>query len=105
MLSFQFSDKVEEIIPYVDLILIMTVEPGFAGQRLIKSTIAKVERLRSLIDTLDHVPLIEVDGGINLDNVAEVAKAGADVLVSGSGIFKTDSYAETIREMRRKIEA
>lgn len=95
----------EEIIPYVDLILIMTVEPGFAGQRLIKSTIAKVERLRSLIDTLDHVPLIEVDGGINLDNVAEVAKAGADVLVSGSGIFKTDSYAETIREMRRKIEA
>jgi ribulose-phosphate 3-epimerase len=94
----------EEIIPYADLILIMTVEPGFAGQSFITSMIPKVERLRKLIDTLDHRPLIEVDGGINLDNVGEVAKAGADVFVSGSGIFKTNSYAKTIREMRRKIK-
>jgi ribulose-phosphate 3-epimerase len=95
----------EEIIPYVDLILIMTVEPGFAGQRLITSTISKVARLRNLIDTMDHRPLIEVDGGINLDNIGELARAGADVLVSGSGIFKTNSYAETIREMRKRIAA
>jgi ribulose-phosphate 3-epimerase len=94
----------EEIIPYVDLILIMTVEPGFAGQRLITSTITKVERLRNIIDTLNHRPLIEVDGGINLENVGDMARAGADVFVSGSGIFKTNSYAKTIREMRRKIE-
>lgn len=94
----------EEIIPYVDLILIMTVEPGFAGQRLITSMITKVKRLRNLIDTLGHRPLIEVDGGIKLDNIGELAKAGADVLVSGSGIFKTNSYAKTIRQMRREIE-
>jgi ribulose-phosphate 3-epimerase len=94
----------EEIIPYADLILIMTVEPGFAGQSFMTSMIPKVERLRKIIDTLDHRPLIEVDGGINLDNVGEVAKAGADVFVSGSGIFKTNSYAKTIRKMRRKIK-
>ena len=94
----------EEIIPYVDLVLIMTVEPGFAGQRFISSMIPKVERLRGLIDASDHRPLIEVDGGIKLDNIGEVAKAGADVLVSGSSIFKTKSYAGTIREMRRIME-
>ncbi len=95
----------EEIIPYVDLVLIMTVEPGFSGQRFISSMIPKVERLRGLIDASDHNrPLIEVDGGIKLDNIGEVAKAGADVLVSGSGIFKTKSYDKTIREMRRIIE-
>jgi ribulose-phosphate 3-epimerase len=93
----------DEIIPYVDLILIMTVEPGFAGQKLITSTITKVERLRKLIDTFGQRPLIEVDGGIKLDNIGELARAGADVLVSGSGIFKTNSYARTIREMRKKI--
>lgn len=95
----------EEIIPYVDLVLIMTVEPGFAGQSFISSMIPKVERLRELIDASDHRPLIEVDGGIKLDNIDEVAKAGADVLVSGSGIFKTNSYAKTIGEMRRMIES
>ncbi len=94
----------EEIIPYVDLVLIMTVEPGFAGQRFISSMISKIERLRGLIDASDHKPLIEVDGGIKLDNIGDVARAGADVLVSGSGIFKTKSYAKTIREMRRIVK-
>jgi ribulose-phosphate 3-epimerase len=93
----------EEIIPYVDLILVMTVEPGFAGQKFIASMIPKIERLRKIIDTLNRKPLIEVDGGIKMDNIGEVAKAGADVFVSGSGIFKTNSYAKTIREMREKI--
>jgi ribulose-phosphate 3-epimerase len=94
----------DEIIPYVDLILIMTVEPGFAGQRFITSMIPKVDRLRKLIDALGHSPKIEVDGGIKLENIGEVARAGADVFVSGSGIFKTKNYAKTVREMRRKIE-
>lgn len=94
----------EEIIRHVDLILIMTVEPGFSGQSFITSMIPKVKRLRKLLDTLDSRPLIEVDGGIKLDNIEEVAKAGADVFVSGSGIFKTEDYANTIREMRRRVE-
>jgi len=95
----------DEIIQYVDLILIMTVEPGFAGQKFIKSTISKVDRLRSIIDKMEHRPLIEVDGGIKLNNIKDVAKAGADVFVSGSGIFHTESYSDTINTMRNEIAA
>jgi ribulose-phosphate 3-epimerase len=95
---------VEEIIPYVDLILVMTVEPGFAGQEFIRSSIPKIRHLRSIINMLDTKPLIEVDGGIKLNNIREVASAGADVFVSGSGIFKTKNYAETIRGMRNQIQ-
>jgi ribulose-phosphate 3-epimerase len=94
---------VEEIIPYVDLVLVMTVEPGFAGQEFIRSSIPKIRHLRSIIDRLDIKPLIEVDGGIKLNNVKEAAGAGADVFVSGSGIFKTKNYAETIQGMRDQI--
>ena len=94
---------VEEIIPYVDLILVMTVEPGFAGQEFIRSSIPKIRHLRSIIDRLDTKPLIEVDGGIKLNNIKEAAGAGADVFVSGSGIFKTKNYAETIQGMRNQI--
>ncbi len=94
---------VEEIIPYVDLILVMTVEPGFAGQEFIRSSIPKIRHLRSIIDGLDTKPLIEVDGGIKLNNIREAASAGADVFVSGSGIFKTKNYAETIQGMRNQI--
>ncbi|MBI2488043.1 MAG: ribulose-phosphate 3-epimerase [Deltaproteobacteria bacterium] len=97
--------SVEEILTYVDLILIMTVEPGFSGQKFIKTMIPKIRRLRNIIDKSDNnKPLIEVDGGINLDNIRDVAEAGADVFVSGSGIFKTKSYAETIQEMRDMVE-
>ena len=94
---------VEEIIPYVDLILVMTVEPGFAGQEFIRSSIPKIRHLRSIIDRLDTKPLVEVDGGIKLNNIKEAAGAGADVFVSGSGIFKTKNYAETIQGMRNQI--
>ena len=94
---------VEEIISYVDLILVMTVEPGFAGQEFIRSSIPKIRHLRSIIDRLDTKPLIEVDGGIKLNNIKEAAGAGADVFVSGSGIFKTKNYAETIQGMRNQI--
>jgi len=97
--------SIEELISYVDLILIMTVEPGFSGQEFIKSTIPKIRRLRSIVDKLDNNrPLIEVDGGIKLNNIKDAAKAGADVFVSGSGIFKTNDYAETIRKMRNLVE-
>ena len=97
--------SVEEILTHVDLILIMTVEPGFSGQKFIKTMIPKINRLRKIIDKSDNnKPLIEVDGGIKLNNIRDVAEAGADVFVSGSGIFKTKSYAETIQEMRDIVE-
>jgi len=97
--------SIEEILPYVDLILIMTVEPGFAEQKFINSTIPKIKRLRREINNSAYKPLIEVDGGIKLDNIREVAQAGADVFVSGSGIFKTEDYALTIQAMRKEIES
>ncbi|MER3445640.1 MAG: ribulose-phosphate 3-epimerase [Candidatus Dadabacteria bacterium] len=96
--------SIEEILPYIDLILVMTVEPGFAEQKFIKTMIPKVKRLRHIIDNSEYKPLISVDGGIKLDNIREVAEAGADIFVSGSGIFKTKNYAETIWAMRREVE-
>jgi len=95
----------EEVFDYLDMILVMTVEPGFPGQKFIQSMVPKVRRLREIIDSSDHKPLIEVDGGIKLDNIKLIADAGADVIVSGSGIFGTADYAETISQMRSEIEA
>jgi ribulose-phosphate 3-epimerase len=66
--------------------------------------VSKVKRLRHIIDNSEYKPLISVDGGIKLDNIREVAEAGADIFVSGSGIFKTEDYAETIQAMRREVE-
>ncbi|MCI0454601.1 MAG: ribulose-phosphate 3-epimerase [Candidatus Dadabacteria bacterium] len=96
--------NIEEILPYVDLILIMTVEPGFAEQKFIETMIPKIKRLRQEINNSDYKPLIEVDGGIKLENIRAAAEAGANVFVSGSGIFKTEDYSKTIQAMRREIE-
>lgn len=100
--SLNFLD---ELLPIVDLILVMSVEPGFAGQKFIESTIDKIKKLRKTIDRmkLAQKPIIEVDGGIKLNNVRKVADAGADIIVSGSGIFSTKSYSETIAEMKGLI--
>jgi ribulose-phosphate 3-epimerase len=93
----------EEVMGLVDLILVMTVEPGFAGQNFIPSMLAKIKKLREIIDKLDHKPLIEVDGGIKLDNISKIAKCGPDVFVSGSGIFGTDDYNKTVLKMRELV--
>lgn len=93
----------EEILDYVDMVLIMTVEPGFPGQKFIPSMAPKVKRLRDIIEGREHKPLIQVDGGIKLDNIKLIADAGADVLVSGSGIFGTPDYGETIGKMKGLI--
>lgn len=94
----------DEVIGLIDVLLIMTVEPGFGGQRFINSTIPKIQKAREIIDKMDgHKPLIEVDGGIKLENVSDVATAGADVIVSGSGIFKTGNYSETMEKMRQIV--
>ncbi len=77
----------EEIVPYLDLVLIMTVDPGFGGQKFIHSSIDKISRLRNMIDSKKMKAEIEVDGGINSRIVPEVVKAGAEVLVAGAAVF------------------
>jgi ribulose-phosphate 3-epimerase len=91
------------ILEEIDLVLLMSVHPGFAGQSFIPSTLRKIERLRKIIDK-NHCALeIEVDGGIKVENIGEVSRAGGDIFVSGSGIFKTKDYRDTIRRLRQEI--
>ena len=93
-------DVLEEILPYVDLVLLMSVNPGFGGQKFIESTFAKVRKLKTLIDTLDKDILIEVDGGVTDKNAAQLFEAGADILVAGSFVFKSENPAETISNLK-----
>jgi len=80
----------------------MSVNPGFGGQKFIPSALHKIARLRQMIDARGLAVDIEVDGGVKVDNVGEVCAAGANVIVSGSGVFGTKDYAATIGEMRRR---
>jgi ribulose-phosphate 3-epimerase len=95
--------KVENCFTDIDMILMMTVFPGFGGQAFIPDVLPKIAEARKLIDQRKLSILIEADGGIKVDNVARVVNAGAEVIVSGSGIFKTLNYAETIRQMRQAV--
>lgn len=95
----------DHILDDVDMILIMTVNPGFGGQQFIASMLPKIKALKTLLDRMNKNISIEVDGGIVVDNIREVAQAGADIFVSGSGIFKTPDYKKTITEMKRLIAA
>ena len=93
----------EYILEEVDMVLLMTVNPGFGGQAFIPSMIPKIKKLRGLIDE-KHLPVeLEVDGGINLDNISKVVNAGADVIVAGSAIFKSKDCKETVRQMKKKL--
>jgi ribulose-phosphate 3-epimerase len=96
-------DKVERWLSHVDMLLMMTVFPGFGGQPFIPDVLPKIEQARKIIDGSKLSVLIEADGGIKVDNLARVVRAGADVIVSGSGIFKTRDYAATIRQMRAAV--
>ena len=87
----------------LDMVLLMSVKPGFGGQNFIPSVIDKITRLRQLIDDRNVEIRLEVDGGIKLDNISEVAKAGADTFVSGSGIFGERNYQEVISKMRKSL--
>ena len=94
---------VEGCFPEIDMILMMTVFPGFAGQPFIAEVLPKIEQVRSKIQQEGLPILIEADGGIKADNINLVVSAGAEVIVSGSGIFKTPSYSETISRMREAV--
>lgn len=91
---------IEPVLADVDLVLVMSVNPGFGGQAFIPSALEKVEMLRRLIDLLGRPVRLEVDGGINADTAPAVREAGADVLVAGQAIFRTPDYATAIRTLR-----
>src|SRR3990167_5182652 len=95
--------RVEACFADIDMILMMTVFPGFGGQAFIPDVLPKIEEVGKLIDQRKLTIWIEVDGGIKADNIDRVVRAGAEVIVSGSGIFKTPDYTETIRQMRRAV--
>ena len=88
----------------LDLVLIMSVNPGFGGQSFISSTLKKIERLRKIVDQDGYRLEIEVDGGVKIENIREVARAGGDIFVVGTGIFKTKDYEETLRMLRQEID-
>jgi ribulose-phosphate 3-epimerase len=90
----------QEIVPIVDLVLVMSVNPGFGGQTFIPSSLEKIRTIRGMIDRHGGSALLEVDGGIKADNAGPVRDAGADVLVSGSGVFRTDDYRGNISRIR-----
>jgi ribulose-phosphate 3-epimerase len=96
-------ERVEGCLAHADMILMMTVFPGFGGQAFIPDVLPKIEQVRKLIDARKLPILVEADGGIKADNIARVVSAGAEVIVSGSGIFKTPDYADTIRRMRGAV--
>lgn len=95
---------VEHVLDQVDKVLVMTVNPGFGGQAFIDSMISKIKTLRAQIDKRGLAVELEVDGGINVETIGKVARAGADVFVAGSAVFSTPDYGETLRLFREKIE-
>jgi ribulose-phosphate 3-epimerase len=100
-------DHLDHTLELLDLVLLMSVNPGFGGQSFIPSTFNKITQVRARLDryqqeTGRHIRL-EVDGGIKVDNIAEVAKAGADTFVAGSAIFSKENYADVIKAMRAEL--
>ena len=95
--------SIEEIIGDVDLLLIMSVNPGFGGQSFIPSMLAKIRAARKMIDSKRAKVELEVDGGLKVDNVKQISEAGCDIFVAGSAIFKSNDYQKTIAAMRQAI--
>lgn len=93
----------EYVLDKVDLILVMSVNPGFGGQKFIPTALQKLARIRRMIDESGYDIRLEVDGGVTVDNIAEVARAGADMFVAGSAIFNSADYAATIAAMRKQL--
>ncbi|MDF1766994.1 MAG: ribulose-phosphate 3-epimerase [Gammaproteobacteria bacterium] len=93
----------EYLMDKLDVILLMSVNPGFGGQKFIPSTLRKLTQVRKLIDESGHKIRLEVDGGVGVNNIREIAEAGADMFVAGSAIFNSDDYASTIAAMRSEL--
>jgi ribulose-phosphate 3-epimerase len=101
-------DHLDHTLDLLDLVLLMSVNPGFGGQSFIPSTLNKITQVRTLLDRYQaetgRIIRLEVDGGIKVDNIAQVASAGADTFVAGSAIFGQDNYASVIEAMRSELE-
>lgn len=98
-------EMISYVLDDIDLLLLMTVNPGFGGQAFIPAMLPKIRAAREILDAQEHPIYLEVDGGITVANISEVTRAGATAVVSGTGIFKTPDYAETIAQMRRLASA
>ncbi|NCV86438.1 MAG: ribulose-phosphate 3-epimerase [Oxalobacteraceae bacterium] len=96
-------DYLDHVMDKLDLILIMSVNPGFGGQSFIPQALKKIAAVRQMIDASGHEIMLEVDGGVKVDNIAEVAKAGADTFVAGSAIFGKPDYKAVIDAMRQQL--
>jgi ribulose-phosphate 3-epimerase len=94
---------IEHVLEQLDMVLLMTVNPGFGGQEFIPAMIPKIRDLRRMIDERGLTVDVEVDGGINAETIGAVARAGADVFVAGSAVFHTSNYGETLRLFRARI--
>ncbi|HOK98185.1 MAG TPA: ribulose-phosphate 3-epimerase [Bacteroidales bacterium] len=95
----------EEILPYTDLVLNMTVNPGFGGQQFIESSLSKIQKLKLLIDKTGSSALIEVDGGVDADNLKILLQSGVNVAVIGSAIFQSENPAATIRMLKSIMQS
>jgi len=93
----------EHVMDKVDMILLMSVNPGFGGQKFIPGTLDKLRQARKLIDESGYDIRLEIDGGVKVDNIREIAAAGADTFVAGSAIFNTEDYKATIDQMRAEL--
>jgi ribulose-phosphate 3-epimerase len=97
--------QIEPILPDIDLLLIMTVNPGFGGQKFIEGSLPRISQAKEMIRTIAPEVLLEVDGGVTRQNIRAIADAGADILVAGSAIFGSGNYAETVGAMKALLTA
>ena len=95
------ASSLKEILPYVDLVLVMTVNPGFGGQKFIRSMIKKIREIADMLKEGNPSAYLEVDGGVDENNAAEIVKAGANVLVAGKSIFSKKNISLAVRDLRR----
>jgi ribulose-phosphate 3-epimerase len=98
-------DYLDYTLEKLDMVLLMSVNPGFGGQKFIRSALTKLAQARKRIDALGRPVRLEIDGGVKADNIGEIARAGADTFVAGSAIFGSKDYATTIAAMRKEISA
>ncbi len=94
-------EHLNDILPFIDLVLLMSVNPGFGGQKFIETTFDRVKRLKAKVDEIKSDILIEVDGGVNDQNAGKLFQAGADILVAGSFVFKSDDPSQTIADLKK----